>query len=102
METLVNILPILVIGVAFYYLLIRPQKNRQKAQQELLRNLEPGTQVMTTAGLFGTVVDADADTVRLEIAPGVVVQLIPAAIAKVMPGAEPAPADDAPASDDAA
>ena len=103
---LVTILPLLLIGVVFYLLVLRPQKARQKAQAAMIAAIAPGSSVMTTAGVFGTVVASSADEVSLEIAPGVVIRMLPAAIAKVMPVEEPAasPAVDLekPSSDDSA
>ena len=53
-------LPLLML-VGFYFLLIRPQRNRQRAQQALLSALEVGDEVMTTGGIFGTIIDIDED-----------------------------------------
>ena len=70
-------LPVLMI-VGFYFLLIRPQRNRQKAQQALVASLEVGDDVMTSGGIFGTIVDIDDDegTVTVEIAPGTRVRML--------------------------
>lgn len=87
---LVTILPLLLIGVVFYLLVLRPQKARQKAQAAMIAAIAPGSSVMTTAGVFGTVVASSADEVSLEIAPGVVIRMLPAAIAKVIPVEETA------------
>lgn len=79
-----------VIGVAFYFLMIRPNKQRQKAHAAMLASLGPGARVMTTAGLFGTITDrGPEDLVHLEIAPGVVVTVVQAAIARVVEPATP-------------
>jgi preprotein translocase subunit YajC len=70
-------LPILMI-VGFYFLLIRPQRNRQRQQQALVASLEVGDEVLTNGGIFGTIVDIDDDegTVTLEIAPGTRVRML--------------------------
>jgi len=70
-------LPLLMI-VGFYFLLIRPQRNRQKAQQALLSSLEVGDEVMTSGGIFGTIIEIDDDegTVTVEIAPGTRVRML--------------------------
>jgi preprotein translocase subunit YajC len=70
-------LPVLMI-VGFYFLLIRPQRNRQRAQQALVASLEVGDDVMTSGGIFGTIVDIDDDegTVTVEIAPGTRVRML--------------------------
>jgi preprotein translocase subunit YajC len=76
-------LPVLMI-VGFYFLLIRPQRNRQRAQQALLASLEVGDEVMTTGGIYGTIVEIDDDegTVTVEIAPGTRVRMVRQGIAQ--------------------
>jgi preprotein translocase subunit YajC len=70
-------LPILLI-VGFYFLLIRPQRNRQRAQQALVASLEVGDDIMTTGGIFGTIVEIDDDegTVTVEIAPATRIRML--------------------------
>jgi preprotein translocase subunit YajC len=70
-------LPLLMI-VGFYFLLIRPQRNRQRAQQAVLASLEVGDEVMTSSGIFGTIVDIDEDegVLTVEIAPGTRVRML--------------------------
>ena len=76
-------LPILMI-VGFYFLLIRPQRTRQRAQQTILASLEVGDEVMTTGGIFGTIVEMDEDegVVTVEIAPGTRVRMVRTGIAQ--------------------
>lgn len=80
----VTILPLVLLGVVFYFLILRPQKKRQQAQQALLKSLAPGTEVMTTAGIFGTIVWVNDEKYGLQIAPGVEITILPAAVAKVV------------------
>ncbi len=84
MDSLGALLPILLIGVVFYLLIMRPARNRQKQQQQLMSALAPGAQIMTTAGLFGTVITVDDDEITLEVAPGVVLRMVKAAVARVI------------------
>jgi preprotein translocase subunit YajC len=88
--TLGTLLPFLVLIVAFYFLILRPARTRQTAQAAVRSKLEPGVEAMTTSGLFGTVTAIDGDKVSLEIAPGVTVRFVAAAIASVVtaPAAE--------------
>jgi len=88
---LVALAPIALLVVAFYFLLIRPQKTRQRQQAAMVAALAPGAQVMTTAGMMGTVAVVADDEISLEISPGVFVRMVPAAVAKVI---EPAPSRD--------
>ncbi len=91
--TLVELLPFAAIAAAFWLLIIRPSSTRRKAQAALVASLAPGQRIMTTAGVFGTIVSIDAERVSVEIAPGVVIEMLAVAIAKVVP----APVDSAPA-----
>ncbi len=78
-------------GAAFYFLIIRPGRQRQKQQQALVAALQPGAEVMTTAGIFGTVAVVTAEQVSLEVSPGVFLRIVPAAVARVI---EPAGGGD--------
>ena len=82
--TIGSLLPFLVLIVAFYFLILRPARARQGAQAAVNSRLRPGVEAMTTSGLFGTVVEVEGDRVVLEIAEGVRVRFVTAAIAKVV------------------
>jgi preprotein translocase subunit YajC len=79
---LVSLLPILLIGVVFYFLLIRPQQRRAKAQRELTQTTAIGDEVVTIGGLFGVVREVDDDSVLLEVAPGTELRFLRSAIAR--------------------
>lgn len=85
---LVTLLPVILIGVVFYFLLFRPQRRRQQQQAQMQRQVEPGQRVMTTAGMLADVVAVEDDAVVLEIAPGVEVRFVKAAIGQVLPDDE--------------
>ena len=55
METLYNLLPIIIMFVAMWFILIRPAQKRQKATQEMQNNLKRGDKVVTIGGLHGEV-----------------------------------------------
>lgn len=78
------LLPLLLMGAIFYFLLIRPQRNRQRQQQALLSALHIGDEVMTASGIFGTItdIDDDHDVVTVEIAPGTEVRMVRRGIAQ--------------------
>ena len=57
MQGLGSFVPLILLVVVFYFLLIRPQRKRQQEQAQMQSNLVPGTRVMTTTGLFATVVE---------------------------------------------
>jgi len=73
---------LVLIGAVFYFLLIRPQQRQRRAQQELVRSVEVGDEVITSSGLVGRVVELDDDAVVLEVAPQMRLRFIRGAIAK--------------------
>ncbi|MBG0831261.1 preprotein translocase subunit YajC [Planomonospora sp. ID67723] len=85
-----SLIMIALMVVVFYFLLIRPQRKRQQEQIQMQNSLMPGTRVMTTTGLFATVVEIDADDVILEIADGVRTRWVKAAIGRVLTPVEDA------------
>jgi preprotein translocase subunit YajC len=88
-------LPLILILVLMWALLIRPQQRRAREHQAVVALLRVGDEVMTTAGMFGTVSSLDDEAVSLEIAPGVVVRVLKASIVRRLTddGYEEEPAD---------
>ncbi len=78
------ILPFLLLGGVMYFLMIRPQQKRMRAQKEMWSELSVGEEVLTIGGIFGTIkrVDDDEDEIILEVAPGITVRLVKNAIAR--------------------
>ncbi|MGC8852298.1 MAG: preprotein translocase subunit YajC [Hydrogenobacter sp.] len=60
---------IFLIGIfaIFYFLIIRPQQKARKQHQEFLANLKKGDKVITSGGIWGTVVDIGEDTITLKV-----------------------------------
>ncbi len=78
------LIPLVLIGGVFYFLILRPQQRRQKAQQALLSSVQVGDDVVTTSGIFGTVtgIDDEDGTVTVEIAQGIEIRLLRAGIGR--------------------
>jgi preprotein translocase subunit YajC len=70
--------------VAFYFLIMRPQRKRQQEIQRTLSALTPGQRVMLGSGLFGTVVAVGERQVVLEISPGTELTVLKQAVARVV------------------
>ncbi|HXD28373.1 MAG TPA: preprotein translocase subunit YajC [Arthrobacter sp.] len=90
---------ILILAFAFLiFMMFRGRKKAQKQQEQLRSQLEPGSEVMTNFGLFGTVVaiNPEDNKVTLEISPGTTATVHSQAIAKVVPAAAPAAQDEVP------
>lgn len=91
---------ILIVGMIWF--MSRTQKKQRQRQAETVASLKPGTKVITTSGLVGIVEETDDDYVTLEISEGVLVQVVKAAIGRVLPDEEPADEADGADADDTA
>jgi preprotein translocase subunit YajC len=84
-EALVNIIPIVLMFVIFYFLLIRPQQQRAKVHRETVAGIRRGDTVVLASGIIGKVTKAkDGETeIDVEIAKETVVRVIRGTIAEV-------------------
>jgi preprotein translocase subunit YajC len=75
-------LPLLLIFMAiFYFLMIRPAQTRQRKVSDMLKNLKNGDKVITSGGIYGTIVGLEDDAVQLRIAEQIKVKVARSAIA---------------------
>ena len=63
---LVQLVPLALIFVVFYFLLIRPQKKREKVTQNMRNNIQVGDEIVTAGGIIGRVVIIKEDNVVIE------------------------------------
>ena len=87
-------LPLVAMGVIFWFLIIRPQMRRQKEHQAKVAGLKKGDQVVTAGGLVGKVLRVDDHYVDLELGQGVKVKAVKATIGDIIPPGAAAPAND--------
>jgi preprotein translocase YajC subunit len=71
-----------ILVVAFYFLLIRPQRVRSKKAQELMSSLQRGDEVVTIGGFHGRIKDIRDDSIIVTIASGVDVKVSKSAVSK--------------------
>ncbi|MEW5805937.1 MAG: preprotein translocase subunit YajC [Acidobacteriota bacterium] len=64
----ISLIPIILIFVVFYFLLIAPARKKQKKLQEMIKNLKNGDRVVTSGGIYGTVVGISDQIIQLRIA----------------------------------
>ncbi|MEM1483888.1 preprotein translocase subunit YajC [Oscillospiraceae bacterium PP1C4] len=64
--SLMSFLPLVLIFVVFYFVLIRPQKKREKETQNMRNSLEVGDEIVTAGGIIGTVVVIKEDNLVIE------------------------------------
>ena len=72
---LVSLIPFVLIFLIFYFLLIRPQKQRSTQHKTMLDALKKGDKVITSGGLWGTITNLGKETVTLQIADTVKVKV---------------------------
>jgi preprotein translocase subunit YajC len=79
--------PIIIIALfaLLYFVMIRPQRNRQRQAAQTQNEVMPGSRVRTTAGMYANVVSVEGDDVVLEVAPGVNVRFLRRAVMNVVP-----------------
>jgi preprotein translocase subunit YajC len=97
---LLSFLPFIIVFVIFWMLVFRPQSKERKAREEKIKSLKKHDRVVTNAGIYGTVVALDTDTVTLRVDEKNNVRIVfsRAAVWQVNPeGPTPTPAEDAPA-----
>lgn len=87
MENWASILPLVLLVIAFIFLVVRPARARQREFQSLQSQLEPGQQVMLASGIFGELVTVGEETVELRVAEGTVVTVNRHAVSRVVPDA---------------
>ena len=64
---LVQMLPMILIFVVFYFMLIRPQRKKDKEAKEMLKNLKVGDRICTIGGFYGTIVRIKDEVLTIEI-----------------------------------
>lgn len=74
--------PMLVVFGIFYFMIIRPQKKREKDHQGFLTSLQKGDEVLTQSGLLGKVAGIADKVITLEIAPNVKVKVLKGSVAQ--------------------
>lgn len=86
--------PLVAIMVLGYFLLIRPQQKRMRAQQDMIKSVKRGDTVVMTSGIIGKVTRVDDAELQVEIATGVNVKVVRSMITDVRTRGEPAAAND--------
>ena len=81
---LMSFLPLVVLFGVFYFMLIRPQKRREKERQALLNAVKTGDRVLFGGGLLGVVANVKDKTLIVKIADGVKVEIVRGAVSQVL------------------
>ena len=84
-DFLVQLFPLVLIFIVFYFLLIRPQQAKVKAQREMLSGVKRGDRVVTGGGIIGLVTKVIGDNeLQIELAEGVRVRIIKGTITDII------------------
>lgn len=81
-SALINIAPIIIIGIIFYVLIFLPMRKRQKKVESMIAALKNNDKVVTTSGIYGTIVGVKERTLILKIADQVKIEILKSAIAQ--------------------
>lgn len=88
---LTALLPFILVFAIFYLLIIMPQRKKQKRHMDLVENLRPGDRIVTTAGIFGTVMGVQKDRIELKIAANVKIDITKSAVGHILGATDTAP-----------
>lgn len=80
---LLQLMPIFLIFIVFYFLLIRPQQKQEKERQLMLKNIKKNDEVVTTGGIYGVVLNLKDKTVTVRIDDNVKVEIERNAISRI-------------------
>ena len=73
-----------ILGVMFYFLMIRPQSKQRKEQANLLSNIKTGDKVLMTSGIFGIIANVKEKSFVVKIADNVKVEVLKSAVTTVV------------------
>ena len=83
-----TIIYIVLLFALLYFLMIRPQQQRQKKHQEMIRNVKVNDKIVTAGGILGTIVKVKEDSFVLRVADNVRIEVLKTAIGQVRESTE--------------
>ena len=91
---LLQLAPLVLLFVLFYFMLIRPQQRRMKEHQGMVAGLKRGDTVVLSSGIIGKVVRVEEAEIGVEVAQGVTVKVVKAMVSEVRAKGQPVNAND--------
>ena len=61
------LIPLVLIGAVFYFLIIRPQRQREQKRQEMVNDVEEGDQIVTIGGMHGSITKVEDDSILADV-----------------------------------
>ncbi len=83
--SLIDLWPLVLIFIAFYFLLIRPQQKKQKAHNEMVAALQVGDEVMTAGGILGRITGVSDHYAVVQISDNTEIKVQKSSVAQVVP-----------------
>lgn len=87
-SALTQLLPIGLMIVAFWFLIIAPQRKKQKQHQQMINEIKSGAEIVTTGGIYGTITNVKDDRFVVRIAENTKIEIAKSAIGSVTKAAE--------------
>ena len=88
---LTALIPFVLVFVIFYVLIILPTRKKQKKHMDMVNELKPGDRIITTGGIYGTIMGVQPDRIELKIATNVKIDITKSAVGAILPpGGAPA------------
>lgn len=84
-DSLMSLLPLVLMFVVLYFIMIRPQMKRQKEHKAMIEAIAKGDEVVTSGGLVGRVAKMGESFLHVEVANGVELQVQRSAVVQVLP-----------------
>lgn len=79
-----TVIMMVLIIVIFYFILIRPQRKQAKELKAMQDGLKPGSKAVTAGGIFGIIREVQEETVKMEVAPNVIIKIRKSHIAQMV------------------
>jgi len=83
------LVPFILVFVIFYLLIVMPQKNRQKKHQNMVEQLKPGDQIITSGGIYVTIMGVQPDRIELKVAANVKIDITKSSVAVILKQQQP-------------
>lgn len=81
---LISLLYVAGLFAILYFLMIRPQQQRQKKHQEMIKKLKVDDRIVTVGGIFGTIVKVKEDSLILRVSDNVRIEVLKSAVSQVI------------------
>jgi len=83
---LTALFPFILVFVIFYVLIIMPQRKKQKRHQQMVEQLKPGDKIITSGGIYGTVMGVQKDKIELKVSANVKIDITKSSVGVILSG----------------